>query len=160
MTADFFVFWSLWTKNVKRKMEWPRQKIEFALNLTLCTFNISTRNTITWIMLFVQCKKKVQVWLVASSFLLVWWKNCSNYLVIMERWMTYVDKWTALLLESVQDFLIKLDIKPCMYLVEISISSLKLVIVRFTKIMNRGDKNWAHFKEMKYLKIKIFKNFL
>ena len=65
--------------------------------------------------------------------------------------MTYVDKWTALLLESVQDFLIKLDIKPCMYLVEISISSLKLVIVRFTKIMNRGDKNWAHFKEMKYI---------
>ena len=33
-------------------------------------------------------------------------------------------------LEFVQDFLIKLDIKPCMHLVEISIFSLNLVIVR------------------------------
>ena len=48
-------------------------------------------------------------------------------------------------LESVQDFLIKLDMKPCMHLVEISIFSLNLVIVRLTKIMNRADKNWAQF---------------
>ena len=48
-------------------------------------------------------------------------------------------------LESVQDFLIKLDMKPCMHLVEISIFSLNLVIVRPTKIMNRADKNWAQF---------------
>ena len=47
--------------------------------------------------------------------------------------------------ESVQDFLIKLDMKPCMNLVEISIFSLNLVIVRLTKIMNRADKNWAQF---------------
>ena len=39
--------------------------------------------------------------------------------------------------ESVQDFLIKLDMKPCMHLVEISIFSLNLVIVRLTKIMNQ-----------------------
>ena len=48
-------------------------------------------------------------------------------------------------LESVQDFLIKLDIKPLMQLLEISTFSLNNVIVRLTKIMNRADKNWAHF---------------
>ena len=48
-------------------------------------------------------------------------------------------------LESVQDFLIKLDMKPCMHLVETSIFSLNPVIVRPTKIMNRADKNWAQF---------------
>ena len=48
-------------------------------------------------------------------------------------------------LESVQDFLIKLDIKPPMHLLEISTFSLNNVIVRLTKIMNRADKNWAHF---------------
>ena len=47
--------------------------------------------------------------------------------------------------ESVQDFLIKLDLKPCMHLVEISIFSQNLVIIRLTKIMNRANKNWAHF---------------
>ena len=48
-------------------------------------------------------------------------------------------------LESVQDFLIKLDIKPCMHLVETSIFSIHPVIVRPTKIMNRAEKNWAQF---------------
>ena len=48
-------------------------------------------------------------------------------------------------LESVQDFLIKLDIKPLMHLLEISTFSLNNVIVRLTKIMNRVNKNWAHF---------------
>ena len=43
--------------------------------------------------------------------------------------------------ESVQDFLIKLDMKPCMHEVKISIFSLNNVIVRLTKIMNRADKN-------------------
>ena len=47
--------------------------------------------------------------------------------------------------ESVQDFLIKLDIKPLMHLLEISTFSLNNVIVRLTKIMNRANKNWAHF---------------
>ena len=48
-------------------------------------------------------------------------------------------------IESVQDFLIKLDIKPPMHLLEISTFSLNNVIVRLTKIMNRADKNWTHF---------------
>ena len=39
-------------------------------------------------------------------------------------------------LESVQHSSIKLDMKPCMHLVEISIFSLNHVIVRLTKIMN------------------------
>ena len=47
--------------------------------------------------------------------------------------------------ETVQDFLIKLGIKPLMHLLEISTFSLNNVIVRLTKIMNRADKNWAHF---------------
>ena len=42
----------------------------------------------------------------------------------------------ACTIESVQDFLIKLDMKPCIDIVEISIFSLNLVIVRLTKIMN------------------------
>ena len=50
-----------------------------------------------------------------------------------------------LTLESFQDFLIQLDMKPRMHLVEISIFSLNLVMVRLTKIMNRSDKNWAQF---------------
>ena len=38
-------------------------------------------------------------------------------------------------LESVQDVVIELDIKPCMHLVEIGIFSLNLVIVRLIKII-------------------------
>ena len=48
-------------------------------------------------------------------------------------------------LDTVQDFMIKLGTKPCMHLWEISISSLNNDIVRPTKIMNRADKNGAHF---------------
>ena len=47
--------------------------------------------------------------------------------------------------ESVQGFLIKLDIKPLMHLLEISTFSLNNVFGRLTKIMNRADKNLAHF---------------
>ena len=47
--------------------------------------------------------------------------------------------------EFVQDFLFKLGIKPKMHRLEISTFSLNNVIVRLTKIMNRADKNWAHF---------------
>ena len=49
--------------------------------------------------------------------------------------------------ESVQEFLIKLDKKSCMHLVEISIFSLNHVIVRLTKIMNNL---------LKHLKIRTF----
>ena len=52
-------------------------------------------------------------------------------------------------LDTIQDFLIKLGIKPLMDLLELGIFSLYHVIVR---IMNRADKNWAHFKKIKYLK--------
>ena len=47
--------------------------------------------------------------------------------------------------ESVQDVLIKLEIKPLMHLLEIRSFSLNNVIIRLTKIMNRANKNWAHF---------------
>ena len=46
--------------------------------------------------------------------------------------------------ESFQDFLIRLYMKVCIYIVEISIFSLNSVIIRLTKIMNRANKNWAH----------------
>ena len=55
---------------------------------------------------------------------------------------------TIATLESVQDFLIKFDMKPCMHLVEISIFSLNLVIIRLTKIMNTANKNCALFLEI------------
>ena len=51
-------------------------------------------------------------------------------------------------LETVQDFLIKLGIKPLMHLLEISIFSLNNDIIRLTKIMNNLVKD---------LKILIFK---
>ena len=38
--------------------------------------------------------------------------------------------------ETVQDFLLKLDMKPCLHLVEINIFSLYHFIVRVTKVMN------------------------
>ena len=43
---------------------------------------------------------------------------------------------SALKLETVQDFLIKLDIKPLMHLLKIIIFSLNIDIVRLTKILN------------------------
>mgnify|MGYP007023062567 CR=1 FL=1 len=56
-----------------------------------------------------------------------------------------VNEMHTYVLESIKYFLIKLDMKPCLHLVEISIFSLNLVIVRLTKIMNRADINWAQF---------------
>ena len=53
------------------------------------------------------------------------------------------------MLESVQDFLIKLDIKPLMHLLEISIFSLKYDLVRLTKIMNNL------VKDIKILSFKV-----
>ena len=58
--------------------------------------------------------------------------------------VSYVSRRTPTV-DTVTDFLIKLDIKPCMHLLEISIFSLNDVIVELTKIMIRADKNWAHF---------------
>ena len=42
-------------------------------------------------------------------------------------------------LETLQDFLVKLDMKPRMHLVEISILSLNNVTIRHTKIMSRAN---------------------
>ena len=69
----------------------------------------------------------------------------------------------ACTVESFQDFLIKLDIKPRMYLVEIRIFSLNNVTVRLTKILNNllehlkirtsksffCVKNWSNLSEKK-----------
>ena len=53
------------------------------------------------------------------------------------------------LVETVQDFLIKLDIKPLMHLLEISIFSLNNDLVRLTKIMNNP------VKDLKILSFKV-----
>ena len=58
--------------------------------------------------------------------------------------------------DTVQDFLIKLGIKPGMQLWEIGILSLNNIIGRSTKTMNRADKNWAHFYKTKYFKNQSF----
>ena len=55
---------------------------------------------------------------------------------------------------TVQDFLIKLGIKKCILYVSlgnIKHFSLYHVILRPTKIMDRAEKNWAHFKKKKVL---------
>ena len=51
-----------------------------------------------------------------------------------ERQHTQIVRYATL--ETVQDFLIKLDIKPLMHLLEISIFSLNNDLARLTKIMN------------------------
>ena len=43
---------------------------------------------------------------------------------------------SAYIVESLQDFLIKFDMKPCIHVMEISIFSLNHVNIRLTKIMN------------------------
>merc|ERR1712051_92559 len=53
------------------------------------------------------------------------------------------------IVETVQDFLIKLDIKPLMHLFEISIFSLNNDLVRLTKIMNNL------VKDLKILTFKV-----
>ena len=55
----------------------------------------------------------------------------------------------ACLLETVQDFLIKLDIKPLIHLLEINIFSLNNDLVRLTKIMNNL------VKDLKILSFKV-----
>ena len=50
---------------------------------------------------------------------------------------------------SVQDFLIKLDIKPLIHLLEISVFSLNNDLVRLTKIMNNL------VKDLKILSFKV-----
>ena len=70
-------------------------------------------------------------------------KRANFFLAYSSTFVTHV-----VTLESFQDFLIKLDMKPRMHLVEISIFSLNNVTVRLTKIMNNL---------FEHLKILIFK---
>ena len=62
---------------------------------------------------------------------------------------SFIPKVHTYLVESVQDFLIKLDIKPLMHLLEISTFSLDNVIIRLTKIMNNL------VKDLKILSFKV-----
>ena len=67
------------------------------------------------------------------------------------NWMSIVTQSGDLptILETVQDFLIKLGIKPLMHLLEISIFSLNNDLVRLTKIMNNL------VKDLKILSFKV-----
>ena len=58
----------------------------------------------------------------------------------------------TLSIETVQDFLCKLGMKPHTYAcMERSIFAVNKFIVRLEKIMNRADKSWALFLENKVL---------
>ena len=65
------------------------------------------------------------------------------YVVVNSR--NYIPYTIYFIIDTVQDFLIKLGIKSRLHLWEISIFSLNNVIVRPTKIKSRDDKNWVHF---------------
>ena len=54
-------------------------------------------------------------------------------------------RYTLILKSPLKIFLIKLDMKPDIRPVEISIFLPNNVTVGTTKVMNRADKNWAHF---------------
>ena len=69
--------------------------------------------------------------------------NICNYCFLLN--LKCVHQLLLEIIDTIQDFLIKLGIKPRMHLLEIGIFSLYHVIVRPTKIMNRAYKNWAHF---------------
>ena len=64
-------------------------------------------------------------------------------------WKAVLSIAVTLKVESVQDFLSKLDMKPCVHLVEISIFSLNHAIIRLTKIINNL------VKELKILSFKV-----
>ena len=63
----------------------------------------------------------------------------------MALYLVSEEKGGHCVLETVQDFLIKLGIKPLMHLLEKSTFTIDNVIVRLTKIMNRANKKLAHF---------------
>ena len=58
----------------------------------------------------------------------------------------------ASLLHTTQDFLIELDMKACLYLVEISIFLLNIVTIKPTKIKNTAKQKLGTFLENKVLK--------
>ena len=91
-----------------------------------------------------EIKRYVGIWYTLHKQHIHRREKCSNFIV-----RTWSGNGSPELLtcavESVQDFLIKFDIKPLTHLLEISTFSLKKFMDRLTKIMNRADKNWAHF---------------
>ena len=70
-----------------------------------------------------------------------------NIPYLLCRWCSFCNQPFGV--ESVQDFLIKLDIKPQMHLLEISIFSQNNDLVRLTKIMNNL------VKDLKILSFKV-----
>ena len=72
-----------------------------------------------------------------------------NVLTFQPTFMRHSIHWGELRVETVQDFLIKLDIKPQVRLLEISIFSLNNDLVRLTKLMNNP------VKDLKILRFKV-----
>ena len=62
------------------------------------------------------------------------------------------------LVESFQDFLIELDMKPRMHLVETSIFSLNNVTVRLTKIMNNLLEHLKFWLSKSFFSVKNWSN--
>ena len=104
-------------------------------------FGICLYILITYIVL----KTLKQAAILVSSPWLILWKGLSRLVFRFCFLITFIIKIVFCIifagLDNVTDFLMK----PCMHLVQISIFSLNNVTVRLTKIMNRADKNWAHF---------------
>ena len=102
--------------------------------------------------LFWFSKKSTQILHYGMMGMRMCWLSNNNLLMKNnETWATdgsNVKSQSACALETVQDFLIKLGIKPLMHLLEINIFSLNYVIVRLTKIMNNL---------LEHLKIRTFK---
>ena len=133
------------TKNQKWKMGWMKQKTTFYKKCWLYVHGFHPRKCFFGKKMF---PYKSTNWnficfngfLVNTSKLITLfqpalWKSCTN-----SCWCSFGYSRTSRI-ETVQDFLIKLDIKPLINLLKISIFSLNNVIVRLTKIMNRADKN-------------------
>ena len=121
---------------------------DFGISLGLV---LSANGFVIWNLSWTRwCPCFMYLWLLSdrkfiSWFLSVVWSNCMLRLLVQIKKSTGEVSRVTYAVESVQDVLIKLGMKPCMHLVEISIFSLNLVIVRLTKIINRADKNWAQF---------------
>ena len=73
--------------------------------------------------------------LLASTILQVWHLHHPQLFLVCKKGKLHV-KFSPSVVESFQDFLIELDMKLRMHLMEISIFSINYVIVRLTKIMN------------------------
>ena len=100
------------------------------------------------VFVFYYCKFKRKLFKCADFWVQV--PNSGVLLVVCACCFLHQKK--VLVVETFQDFLIKLDIKPLLQLLEMKTFKLNNVIIRLTKIMNRAEKNWAHFQQIKYFK--------